>query len=321
MNVNEATIFDIQRYTVHDGPGIRTAIFFKGCPLNCLWCSNPEGISGVLEIGVYANDCIGVAQCGWCISACPGRDSNLIDVRDGKVAGIRRNACLEDCVACAEACPNNSLRVFGRSYSVSELMRVIVADRSYYERSAGGVTLGGGDPLFQWQFVADLLRECRRYRIHTCVESELHCSREAIDAVLPHTDLILTDIKHMDPLLHRRYTGHSNVTILTNIKYIVEHEKDVVIRMPVVPGFNDDEEAVEAVAQFVVEELGNRIMQLQLLPYRVLGKEKYEALGVPYPMGDMKQPPREQYEPNIRRIADVLRSYGVPAVPGTDTKF
>ena len=200
-------------------------------------------------------------------------------------------------------------------------MQILVADRSYYESSGGGVTLGGGDPLYQWEFARDLLRECRRYGIHTCVESELQCSREAIDAVLAYTDLVLTDIKHIDPRLHERYTGHTNARILANIKYLVDRDVKVVIRIPVVPGYNDDEETVVAIAQFISEDLGNRIAQLQLLPYRVLGKEKYEALGVAYPMGDMKQPPREQYEPNIRHIADVLRLYGVPAVPGTTTKF
>jgi pyruvate formate lyase activating enzyme len=318
-----ATIFDIQRFTVHDGPGIRTALFFKGCPLRCLWCSNPEGIASEPQVGVFSKDCIGTEACGWCLRVCTARRPDgapVIQVEDGKVAGIDRAYCTS-CMECAEICPNDSLRAFGQKWTVEGLMDVILADRSYYQKSGGGVTLGGGDPLRQWRFVRELLRECKRYGIHTCVESELHCSQGAVDAILPYVDLVLTDIKHLDPLLHRRYTGRGNALILNNIKHIVAQGVDVVLRIPVIPGHNDSEEHVAAVGRWVETELGNRIKQLQLLPYRILGKEKYAALGVAYPMDGQRQPQREEYEPNLRHIAAVLSTYGVPAVPGTDTSF
>jgi pyruvate formate lyase activating enzyme len=315
----EAVVFDLQRYTIHDGPGIRTAVFFKGCPLRCLWCSNPEGISARPQVGVYAKDCIGVEKCGWCLAACPeGRD--VLRAKEGLIVGVDRESCT-GCLRCVGVCPNDTLRGFGRAYTRGELMESILADRAYYQNSGGGVTLTGGDPLHQHAFVRTLLQECRRYGIHTCVESELHCSRRAVESVLPFTDLILTDLKHMDPECHRRFTGRTNTKILSNIRYLVSQGQDIVLRIPVVPGYNDSEENIRAVARFVAGELGNRVRQLQLLPYRVLGKEKYEALAMPYPMGDMRQPPREEYEPNLGRIAETLRLHGVPAVAGTGQKL
>jgi pyruvate formate lyase activating enzyme len=209
----QGTIFDIQRFTIHDGPGIRTTVFFKGCPLSCLWCSNPEGISPRPQLALYPKDCIGLEQCGRCLDACDTDGGSALQTMDGKVAGVDRAAC-NLCFSCVQVCPNDTLQVFGRVCSVEELMRVIVSDRSYYERSGGGVTLGGSDPLYQWEFARDLLKECRRYGIHTCVESELHCSRDALDAILPFTDLLITDLKHMDPEQHRRRTGHTNTRIL-----------------------------------------------------------------------------------------------------------
>lgn len=311
-------VFDIQRYTVHDGPGIRTTVFLKGCPLHCLWCSNPEGISPQPQLAIYPKDCIGLQQCGRCVDVCAVAGDVLLAEGD-KVVGVDRAAC-NLCLECARACPTNALRVFGREYTVDELVRLIVADRSYYERSGGGVTLGGGDPLGQWEFARALLKECHRYGIHTCVESELHCSRAAIDAVLPCTDLLITDLKHMDPQQHRRCTGRTNSRILANIRRVVKQGGDVIIRIPVVPGYNDDDANVAAVARFVTEDLDNRIRQLQLLPFRLLGKEKYEALGIAYPLGDIGQPPREEYEPNLERMAATLRSHGIAAVADAVTR-
>ena len=315
----EAVVFDIQRYTVHDGPGIRTAVFFKGCPLRCLWCSNPESISSQPQVGVYAKDCIGVEKCGWCLAALPpGPRRALCEGRPDRRGG--QGSCT-GCLRCVDACPNDTLRGFGRACTRGQLMESILADRAYYQSSGGGVTLTGGDPLQQHAFARGLLRECRRYGIHTCVESELHCSRRAVESVVPFTDLILTDLKHMDPECHRRLTGHTNTKILSNIRYLVGQGHDIVLRIPVVPGYNDSDDNIRAVARFVAGELGNCIRQLQLLPYRVLGKEKYEALAMPYPMGDMKQPPKEEYEPNLGRIAEALRVHGVPAVAGASRKL
>lgn len=316
----EATVFNIQKYTVHDGPGIRTTIFFKGCPMKCLWCSNPESQRSYPQVAVFKKDCIGIDKCGRCLHACPYPEEQILQVENGFVVGIDRSKC-HNCLFCAEACPNSTLKIFGKKYTVRELMNIILEDRAFYKDSNGGVTCGGGDPMVQYKFIRDLFAECKRYGIHTCLETELQCRREAVEVVLPYVDLWITDIKVMDPKKHQQFTGMTNEKILDNIEFLVNNGAKVIIRTPVVPGYNNDEENTHATARFVSEQLKNRIVQFQLLPYRVLGTEKYEALGIPYPMGEIKQPPREEYEPNIRHLVNILAGYGVPAVAGSNVKY
>ncbi|TEB05425.1 4-hydroxyphenylacetate decarboxylase activating enzyme [Pelotomaculum schinkii] len=315
-----ATVMNVQKFTVHDGPGIRTEIFFKGCPLKCLWCSNPEGIRNNPEVGVYGRrDCIGIDKCGWCINACPLSKENVLTVEDNKVVAIDREKCL-NCLSCAKACPNDSLKIFGRQVTVPELMKVIMEDRSFYQKSGGGVTLSGGDPLVQWEFVVALLKECKRASIHTCVESELHCKTEVLDQVLPYTDLLMTDIKHMDSAKHRKYTGVSNKLILSNIGYAAIKGTPMIIRFPVVPGYNDDDENIKATAEFIIKYVGGCLRQVQLLPYRPLGVEKYEALGMEYTMKGSELTEPDSYLSRVRGLAEVFQSYGIPAAAGTTVK-
>jgi pyruvate formate lyase activating enzyme len=305
---------------VHDGPGIRTSIFFKGCPLRCIWCSNPESLNPFPQVGVYGKSCIGLDKCSRCLHACPYQEENILIAEDGKITGIDRLKC-RNCLLCSKACPNSTLKTFGEKYSVRELVKIILEDRKYYEQSGGGITLGGGDPLLQWEFVRDLFEECRRFGIHTCLETELQCAPEALESVLPYTDLLFTDIKHINPQKHKEITGVTNERILFNIKLSVAYGTQAILRTPIVPGYNDDEECIHGISSFVVRELNNKILQYQLLPFRILGKEKYAALGLQYPMGDVSQPKREDYEPNIRRIAREMCSYGVPAVAGTNVHY
>lgn len=307
-------IINIQRFTVHDGPGIRTEIFFKGCPLRCRWCSNPESMQINSEVGVFPKECIGVSKCGWC-GTCPA-----LIVENDKVVKIDRDKC-SNCLKCAEACPTEALKVYGKKMTVSEVMKTIMEDRGFYDNSNGGVTLSGGDPLIQWEFALSLLKECKRRGIHTCLESELQCQTEILDKIFPYTDLLITDIKHMDSNKHKEYTGAGNEKILSNIKYAVKKGMALVIRMPVVPGHNDSNENIKATAEFIAKDLGNGIRQLQLLPYKLLGLDKYESLGRVYPMAGIEPLKRETYESNIRHIAEVMKSFGVPAVAGTTNKF
>lgn len=312
-----AIITNVQKFTIHDGPGIRTEIFFKGCPLKCLWCSNPETVNKEREVGVISKDCVGIGVCGACIKVC--RAGALLT--DGeKVVGIDREKC-KGCLRCANSCPSNALKIYGKVVTVKELMKEIIKDRSFYQKSGGGVTLSGGDCLQQVDFVVDLLKECKRAGIHTCIETELSCSTEVLDMVLPYVDLIMTDIKHMDPLKHRKYTGVDNKNILKNIKYLSLKNVPLVVRIPVVSGYNDDPENLKSTAEFLKQYVRGTLRQLQLLPYRPLGIEKYESLNREYPMKDYDVPKPEEYLDKIRKLAKEFQVNGIPAVAGTTVKI
>ena len=310
-------ISNIQKYTIHDGPGIRTEVFFKGCNLRCPWCSNPEGLERTPELGFYPDKCRGEADCGWCRSACPAPPPAGQHVS----ARFDTDAC-RACLKCADACPAGAIRLWGKRWSVPELMAEIEKDRSFYEKSGGGVTLSGGEVLLQWEFAAALLRACKDAGIHTCVESALHVPWEHAEAVFDYTDLVITDIKHMDSLSHKAITGAGNERILDNILRVSALGKPLVIRTPVVPGYNGDEANIRATGAFLRDRLGGKILQYQLLPYRKMGTEKYASIRRPYPMEDYRVPERGEWEPTLRRYAALLREeYGLPAVAGSGAKL
>ena len=313
----EGIIFNIQRFTVHDGPGIRTEIFFKGCPLKCKWCSNPESINANTEIGVYANRCIGTDKCGLCLTTCPESPKPFI-IEDKTVTTINRQTCVA-CGKCADACPANALVIWGKKMTVPEVMEVILKDMPYYQKSGGGVTLSGGEVLLQWRFARELLQECRKHGIHTCVESSLHIKPEILEEILPFIDLVITDIKHMDSAQHLINSGVGNELILENIKRVVLSNSPLIIRIPVIPDHNNSEDNIRATAEFIRKELNNRVLQVQLLPYRQLGTEKYASLGLKYPMPDNAVVERSVWEKNIKELAEIMKTYKIPAVAGTTT--
>lgn len=309
-------VTNIQKYTIHDGPGIRTEIFFKGCSLRCLWCSNPEGLNAFSEPGFYPSKCLGIDKCGYCRKVCPDPPANAHVCTKFKSEECRK------CLKCADICPASAIKLWGKSYTVGDLMDIIMKDYCFYERSGGGVTLSGGEVLLQWDFAVELLKECRKNSVHTCVESALNVPTEHLEAVSEYTDLFIADIKHMDSAKHREITGAGNELILKNLRRIVELEKPLVLRTPIVIGYNADDENIRATGRFIRDELKGRILQYQLLPYRKMGTEKYDSLQIPYPMGDYAVPPREVWEPKLVRIADILRDeFGLPAVEGSGHKL
>ena len=317
MSASTGIVFNIQRFTVHDGPGIRTEVFLKGCPMRCKWCSNPESWNPRPELGIYPTKCLGKDKCGACLKACPKGGAPLEFNEDGIVVGTN-DQCLR-CMACTKACFLHAIKAWGEPMTVEEVMQAVLADEVYYQKSGGGITLNGGEVTVQWQFALAILEACREKNINTCVETCMQCEPEILERFYPLTDLFLADIKTMDSAVHKTWTGVGNELILSNLIKTAQAGVPLVLRIPVLPDINDSEENIRATAQFIVEKMDNKVLQLQLLPYRKMGTEKYASLGIPYPMGeDYQMPPREVWEANLLRLAEVMQEYGVPAVAGSN---
>ena len=269
----KGVVFNIQHYAIHDGPGIRTTVFLKGCPLRCLWCQNPESQDLKPVIFFNAEKCTG---CGMCIEACP---ENAIRIVDDKSA-TDRGRC-KGSGTCAEVCPNEARSLMGRIMSGAEVFEDVNADALFYQNSGGGVTLSGGDPVAQPAFSIDILKRCRNAGIHTAVETCGFAQWETLKSILEYVDLVLYDLKHMDPVKHKAFTKVSNERILDNAKRIrMELELPMLARIPVIPGYNDSLDALKAAAQFIARELGPSV-SVHLLPYHRLGETKYERLEKP----------------------------------------
>ena len=316
-------VSNIQKYTIHDGPGIRTEIFFKGCNMRCLWCSNPETIDPRPRLGVYPSKCLSTQKCGYCLKECPiTGHSPISHDKDGILSSIQMIPECDGCYRCADMCPPRAIKLWGEFMSLGELMKIIEEDRGFYDRTGGGVTLSGGEVMLQWEFAALLLKACSDAGINTCVETALNCPPEHMEAVYEHADIVIADLKHMDTKKHREYTGAGNEQIIDNLRRTAELGKKLIVRTPVVIGCNADERSIRAIGAFLRDSLNDRIAQYQLLPYRKMGIDKYDSLGLAYPMGDYAPPEREVWEPELKRLADMLvNEYGLPAVAGSGRKI
>ena len=275
----EAPVFNIQTYCIHDGPGIRTTVFVKGCPLRCLWCANPESNLAKPQLMTYSSKCTG---CGKCMEVCPNKAITIGPYGEDEnvkyIAYTDREKCV-DCGKCVVACPNEAREIAGKNMTVKECIDKIKKDKLFYDGSGGGMTISGGEALAHPDFAANLFAAAHAEGINTCIESSSFAKREVIDKVFAHVDLALLDVKHMDNALHEKYTGVPNTYILENIRHIYNDLKvPVIIRVPTIPGYNDDANNIIATAKFA-KELGPEVM-VNLLPAHKLGESKNESLGV-----------------------------------------
>lgn len=312
----QGVIFNIQRFTIHDGPGIRTELFLKGCPLRCEWCSNPESWAAYIQPGIYKTKCISRKKCGACEEVC--LVEGALNFTRGKLTSIDRSLCT-NCLACYDACPSDAVKRWGQSLSVEECMKEILRDRGYYERSGGGVTVSGGEPLLQSDFVAELFKACKEEGIQTCCESTCYVDWKEIERILPYTDIVISDIKHMNTEVHKRYTGVPNERILENLKKLAGDGRELILRIPVIPNINDDMDNIKATADFILGELGGQVRTLQLLSFMRLGEEKYASLGMPYKMEDVKVN-RKSFQKHVDEIAEYFNSRGIHCQVGTKEK-
>jgi pyruvate formate lyase activating enzyme len=290
-------VFNVQKYSLHDGPGIRTTVFLKGCPLNCSWCHNPESISPQCEMVVMENRCI---ECGECRRACP----QALGAAGERALPARIEHC-ERCGACLEACPTGGRRLIGHKVFVSLLLETIEQDRIFYEESGGGVTFSGGEPLYQFEFLRESLRACRDRHIHTVVDTCGFARGADLLALAPLTGLFLYDLKLMDDAKHRHYTGASNVRILSNLQALGAAHERIWIRVPVMPGINDSERELTGLARFAAGLPSVR--QVNLLPYHRMGLPKSRRLGRSSPLAGVEPPSAE----SMSRAADIFSSFGL----------
>jgi len=256
-------IFSVKRYSIHDGPGIRVTFFMKGCPLNCIWCHNPEGISPFPETVIQTNK-----------------------------VGEREFSNSEE---------------VGKYYSVENILEILEQERVFINQSKGGVTFSGGEPMLQFEFLLEILKACKANGYHTAVDTSGYSSTENYKSIIPFTDLFLFDIKHMDEASHIEFTGVSNIGIFDNYRLLLESGKDIMVRVPVIPGFNDDPDYLEKLKQFLLSTKTSSLKKINLLPYHKIGSSKYKRFNIPYRMGSVEQPAKEK----MQKLKEFFSEVGV----------
>ena len=300
---SDGVIFNIQRFSLHDGPGIRTTVFLKGCPLTCKRCSNPEGIDPYPELMTIDRNCV---RCFKCQEIC---SLKAIRKTDGRRV-IDREKC-NLCFDCVEACLYDALKKAGQTYGIDELVREIEKDRLFYVNSGGGITFSGGEPLLQAQFTKEVFKICRQKMISTALDTCGYASWPIMEKVLESTDLVLYDIKQMDPHLHQKGTSRVNGLILENFKKTIKIVRTWV-RVPLIPNFNDSDAFIEGLSLFI-SKLGNsKIEKVSFLPYHSWGDQKYEKLGREYEFGEIGT----QSKLRLEELKEIVESYGIPVTVG-----
>ena len=299
-----AFLIDIKRYSINDGPGVRITLFFKGCPLSCRWCHNPEGISPRTEKLYNRNRCIG---CGSCVAACPEKALTLT-ATEGVITDLSRCTL---CGKCAEVCPTKAMEMSGHDIPQEEIMQIIRKETDIMDQSGGGVTFSGGEPLIYPEALKSLLISCGEEGIHRAVDTSGHVRQSVVEEIMPHTDLFLYDLKLMDSNRHRRWTGVGNEQIIRNLKLIASGDTEYHIRVPLIEGVNCDDENIAA-TQLFLSGLKHMPRVVGLLPYHNIASKKYEKLGDIYDEEGMKEPTKERVE----TILSLFRDKGFTTVIG-----
>ena len=295
-------VTNIQRFSIHDGPGIRTTVFLKGCNLRCFWCHNPETLSPKPELQIFPDKCI---SCGECFERCP-QGAHIVVLEERQ---FKREVC-QGCGTCAETCYAECLVLVGETKTVDEVVDEVLRDKPFYETSKGGVTLSGGEPLLQPEFSYAILERCKREGLHTAIETAANFSWERVSALLPVTDLVMMDIKLIDSARHREATGVPNERILENAIRLGQQRQPLIVRTPIIPGVNDTPEDVAAIARFAAR-LPN-LLYYELLPFHPMARGKYTSLDLDYRAKDLKTPSKE----TIERLTAVAQEAGVPVRHG-----
>jgi pyruvate formate lyase activating enzyme len=302
--VRRGLIFDIRRYSVHDGPGIRTTVFFKGCPLSCWWCHNPESQGRAPFIHYDSERCL---RCGSCVEACA--ESALSMTPAGVVVDGSR--CKVD-GACVQACPSEARQLVGETWTVEELLVEIERDQIFHDQSGGGVTFSGGEPLLQWGFVLESLRACGRVGIHRTVDTTGFASPRVLMQVAEETDLFLYDLKTLDPALHRRATGVPLRPILENLERLLEGGARVHVRLPLIPGISDGDEHIERAGVLLAGRSDHSVEAVHLLPFHRAARDKHQRFGVPWRLKDDRPIPPER----ALALGERLRELGLNVIIG-----
>ena len=305
-------IYDIQGYAVHDGPGIRTTVFTKGCPLRCFWCHSPESQSGDFELGYLPIKCLGLELCqNACADACPEfaiSRNEPVQALDGsgmiQKAKIDRKKC-KSCLKCASACVTKALYASGREATVDEVYDRVYKDRGFF-KNGGGITISGGEPMAQFAFTYNLAKRLKNSGFHICLDTTGYAATEMFEEIMPHIDLFLYDIKHMDTEMHKKLTGVGNEPILDNARFLAEHGAALQIRVPVIPKLTDKESNLLMTANFCAS-LGESVKLVQLLPYHATGRMKYDRLGWRYKLANVDPPDDAQ----MAKALDIFKAAGL----------